>query len=67
MANREDMRKCQECGAWRPSSEFVWTHDRYGNPWKKVCGGCYEKVSREIAEFKFDPGEAGEALEPEDY
>jgi hypothetical protein len=67
MATTTETRKCSECGQWKDASDFSWTYDRYGNPWKKVCDSCHEKVSREIADWKFDPDDAGEALEPEDY
>jgi len=46
---------------------MVWTHDRYGNPWKKVCHRCEDKVSRAIGEWEFDPADAGESMEADDY
>ena len=60
------MRNCSGCDKDKPEDEFVWTYDRYGNPWKKVCHGCEDKTSNEIASFVFDPTAAGESLE-EDY
>lgn len=60
-------RLCGECARERPESEFEWTNDRYGIPWRKVCSTCAIRVQEQIALFRFDPSEAGEALEPEDY
>ena len=61
------LKECGECRVERPVSDFEWTHDRYGIPWRKVCGNCYEKVTAEIRGYVFDPDAAGEHLEPEDY
>ena len=65
--NEDDKRTCPECKSTKLASDFQWTHDRYGIPWKKVCDGCYEAVSDQIAGFVFDASGAGESLEPEDY
>lgn len=61
------MTRCPECGQHRPDDCFAWTHDRYGIPWRKVCNVCFDKVEAQIAGWRFDPADAGEALEPEDY
>ena len=62
----DDKRLCSECKVTHPESRFLWTHDRYGIPWRKVCDGCFEKVEEQIAGFVFDEGDAGESLD-EDY
>jgi len=61
------MRTCNECHKKVPANELTWTHDRYGNPWKKVCGKCEDRVSRTIGEWEFDPADAGESMEADDY
>ena len=61
-----EKRLCGECKRTHPASDFAWTHDCYGIPWRKVCDGCYDKVSEQIAGFVFDEGDAGESLD-EDY
>jgi hypothetical protein len=63
----DDKRTCPECKCTHSAIDFRWTHDRYGIPWKKVCDGCYEKVSDQIADYVFDAADAGESLEEEDY
>lgn len=64
-----ETRICSCCKHERPAKEFSWVNDRYGIPWKKVCweGDCLSKTRAEIAPFEFDPDEAGESLEPDDY
>jgi len=62
-----ESRLCSECNCSRSSNEFEWTHDRYGIPWRKVCGDCRAKVQDEIAGYVFDAADAGESLEPDDY
>ena len=61
-----EKRLCSECKSTKPADVFAWTHDRYGNPWRKVCDDCYEKVEAQIAGWTFDAADAGESLE-EDY
>jgi len=61
-----ETRLCSECKCTHPASDFAWTHDRYGIPWRKVCDDCYEKVEAQIAGWTFDAADAGESLE-EDY
>jgi hypothetical protein len=63
----ETTRHCFECDQDKPCGEFAWTHDRYGNPWRKVCMQCFDRVQDEISKFVFDASYAGESLEPEDY
>lgn len=63
----DETRLCSECNSENPVSYFKWTHDRYGIPWRKVCCDCAPDVQRQIFGWEFDPGAAGEALEPEDY
>jgi hypothetical protein len=60
------MRVCPECERELPEKDFIWTSDRYGNPWRKVCSDCGEKVRAEIMGWVLDPADAGERLEPEE-
>lgn len=64
--DQEETRLCGECKSTKPAYEFAWTHDRYGNPYRKVCDACFEKVQAAIMEWVFDPGDAGERLD-DDY
>lgn len=62
----KEMDFCPECKKDVPASSKAWVNDYYRNPYKKVCYDCYDKVWDEINEFRFDPSDAGEAME-EDY
>ena len=61
------MNTCQVCGRECPRKDMEWSHDRYGNPWKLCCRRCLPKAESEIAPWHFDPADAGETLETEDY
>jgi len=63
----EDLRTCPACNREIENAEMVWTYDRYGIPWQKVCPRCEERTKREILAFVFDPTFAGESLEAEEY
>lgn len=63
MYDQEDMSICQNCHKPTPSSEMLWTYDRYHIPFQKVCSDCYEEVDAQIKEWIFDEGYAGESLE----
>ena len=60
------MRQCPRCEVAKPEHEFQWTTDRYGNPWRKVCAGCWDAQQDENSGWKFDPADAGERLEEDD-
>ncbi len=62
----DQLEPCPECKKEVYRSEKDWTHDRYGNPWKRVCGDCYDSVRESISRYRFDEGYAGEHLD-EDY
>lgn len=62
-----DKRNCPECKKDFENCDFVWVKDRYGIPYRKVCWDCSEAVQSYIDGWEFDPGDAGEALEPEHY
>lgn len=65
--NREDaLEPCPECRNSVPRSDKSWVKDRYGNPYRKVCSGCYGKVRAEILKWYFDASDAGESLEGEE-
>lgn len=59
-------RECPECRRMVPADELSWTHDRHGIPWRKVCEGCWRKVTNDISGWKFNAGDAGERLEEDD-
>jgi len=63
----QETRICPECNRQVSRDRMKWTHDRYGNPWKKVCPRCKKRVEQEISDFQFDPRYAGEHLEPEEW
>lgn len=67
MTGNRDMRECNSCNREVLNDDMVWVNDRYGVPWKKVCPQCVEQTEREISAYRFDPADAGENLEPEDY
>ncbi len=58
---------CPECKSSMEEGSLIWVSDRYGNPYRKVCVTCVPSVEADISEWVFDPADAGEFLEPEDY
>ena len=62
------LRKCPVCGELYSRNDAVLITDRYGIPYKYVCGEfmCVKVAEQEIARFVHDPGYAGEELEPEE-
>ena len=62
-----DLRTCPECGREIPREDLSWVNDRHGIPYKLVCDSCYDRVAARIGGYTFDPADAGEYLEPEDY
>jgi len=63
----EPLRDCPGCHREFPRQDIVWTHDKYGNPWKLCCNKCEPRVSSEVAGWNHDPAYTGEALEAEDF
>lgn len=59
----EEERPCMECGESVPVSGLQWTYDRYGNPFKRVCDKCFDKVEKQIQAWVLDESYAGEHLE----
>lgn len=62
----KEMDFCPECEKDVPLGTKSWTTDRYGNPWRKVCGDCYDSVQDAISGYTFDSDDAGESLDGED-
>lgn len=67
VVEQNELSTCSRCRRQYPRQDMYWAHDRYGNPWKLSCQRCLPLVEDEIGKWRFDPEDAGESFEPEDY
>ena len=63
--NDEESRPCMHCNKMFPISDLRWVN-RFGYPFKKVCGTCADELDEESEKMEFSELDAGERLD-DDY